>query len=363
MNDNRSGARLLSTKQHFEILDGLRGIAALAVVVFHFMEIAVPDYSDSFIAHAYLLVDFFFCLSGFVIAYAYDSKLPEIGVLSFFKLRLIRLHPLVILGSVIGLVAFVLDPFSNLWSAYSNRAWLLFGTSCLMIPYPVVQERFFNLFHLNPPTWSLFWEYIANIFYALVLIKVRNKVILWILVVGGAVALICEAHKSTNLSVGWSGDNIWGGGIRVWYSFLAGVLIYRMGFIIQSRLGFLTMGALLAIAFLTPFSKTYNWIIDPVIVIFYFPLVVALGAGAKVGRRMKKICQFSGDISYPLYMVHYPFIWIFLSYVEKNKPTLAQMGVITAAGTVLLVALAYVAMRYVDAPVRKFLKNRLTRSL
>ena len=86
-------------KQHYEILDGLRGIAAVSVVVFHFMEIAVPDYSDSFIAHAYLAVDFFFCLSGFVIAYAYDSRLRQIGVGMFFKLRLIRLHPLVIVGS------------------------------------------------------------------------------------------------------------------------------------------------------------------------------------------------------------------------------------------------------------------------
>ncbi|WP_369410091.1 acyltransferase family protein [Hufsiella arboris] len=103
-----TGADLLKTKQHFEILDGLRGVAAVAVVIFHFMEIAVPDYTKSFIAHAYLAVDFFFCLSGFVIAYAYDTRLKKIGVLAFLKLRLIRLHPLVIIGSVIGLLAFYL---------------------------------------------------------------------------------------------------------------------------------------------------------------------------------------------------------------------------------------------------------------
>lgn len=359
MNQERSAARLLDTRQHFEILDGLRGIAAIAVVVFHFMEIAVPDYSDSFIAHAYLMVDFFFCLSGFVIAYAYDSRLREIGVLSFFKLRLIRLHPLVIIGSIIGLAGFVFDPFSQLWTTYSDRLSLMFGTSCLMIPYPVVKERFFNLFHLNPPTWSLFWEYVANIFYALVLIRVGKK-LLWVLVIGGAAALLYEAHKSSNLSGGWSGDTILGGGIRVWYSFLAGILVYRLGFIIRTRLGFLTIGALLALAFLTPFSKTYNWIIDPVIVLFYFPFLLALGAGGRLRSGLRKICQFSGEISYPLYMVHYPFIWWFLSYVEKEKPTLPQMTVIIVIGTILLVVLAYVVMRFVDAPVRKFLKSKLT---
>ncbi|RYF65356.1 MAG: acyltransferase, partial [Cytophagaceae bacterium] len=100
-------APLLQTKEHYAILDGLRGVAAVTVVIFHFMEIAVPDYNDSFIAHAYLSVDFFFCLSGFVIAYAYDDKLKEIGVSRFLTLRLIRLHPLVIIGSIIGLLAFI----------------------------------------------------------------------------------------------------------------------------------------------------------------------------------------------------------------------------------------------------------------
>jgi peptidoglycan/LPS O-acetylase OafA/YrhL len=360
MSQERSSARLLYTKQHFEILDGLRGVAAVAVVVFHFMEIAVPDYSKSFIAHAYLMVDFFFCLSGFVIAYAYDVKLRDIGIFTFFKLRLIRLHPLVIIGSIIGILAFVGDPFSSVWENYTDKLWVMFGSSCLMIPYPVVKERFFNLFHLNPPAWSLFWEYVANIVYAVALVRVGKK-LLWVLVVAGAVALVWEAHKATNLSVGWSGDNIMGGGIRVWYSFLAGILIYRCRFIISSHLGFLTIGALLALAFFAPYRDAYNWITEPLIVIFYLPFLVALGAGGTLRSGLRKICQFSGEISYPLYMVHYPFIWWFLSYVEKEKPTLPQMTFIIVIGTALLIALAYIIMRFVDMPMRKLLKNRLTR--
>nr|WP_317131583.1 acyltransferase [Mucilaginibacter ginsenosidivorans] len=156
---------ILKTKPHFEILDGLRGVAALSVVTFHFMEMAISDYSKNFIGHGFLAVDFFFCLSGFVIAYAYDDRIGKMGVMEFFKSRLIRLHPMVIMGSVLGLITFLFDPFGGHPELYSTgRIALIFLCSILLIPFPVVTERAFNLFNLNAPAWSLFWEYIANIF-------------------------------------------------------------------------------------------------------------------------------------------------------------------------------------------------------
>ena len=83
--------RLLKTRPHFEILDGLRGLATLVVVIFHFMEIIIAGFINNFISHGYLAVDFFFCLSGFVVSYAYDSRIANMGLLTFIKLRLIRL--------------------------------------------------------------------------------------------------------------------------------------------------------------------------------------------------------------------------------------------------------------------------------
>lgn len=358
MNLQTAAPALAITKNHFTILDGLRGVAAIAVVIFHFMEIAVPDYNDSFIAHAYLAVDFFFCLSGFVIAYAYDQKLVKIGVVNFLKLRLIRLHPLVIIGSVIGLLAFIFDPFSNLYLKYTGNLLAMFIASCLMIPYPVVPERYFNLFHLNPPSWSLFWEYIANICYALFLVKISNK-ILWALTAIGAVGLIYEAHQSGNLGVGWGGDNISGGGVRVFYSFLAGILVYRSKWIIASKMNFLSIGILLLAVFLIPFSKEYNPFVEPIVVILYFPFLVALGAGARSNRALNRLCNFSGEISYPLYMVHYPFIWLFMSYVEVKKPAVAEMVPIIVVGTLLLIAFAYAMMILIDIPIRKRLKTMI----
>jgi peptidoglycan/LPS O-acetylase OafA/YrhL len=353
----------LKTKQHFQILDGLRGVAAISVVIFHFMEIAQPDYEKNFIGHAFLAVDFFFCLSGFVIAYAYDSgRLKELGFAAFLKLRLIRLHPLVIIGSVIGILSWLFDPFSNLYATYGDgKAFLMFITSCFMIPYPVVRERYFNLFHLNAPSWSLMWEYIANIVYALVLVKLRNK-ILWVLLVIGAVLLTYETGKSGNISYGWGGDNISAGAIRVFYSFLAGMLVYRSGWIIKSRLGFVAVSVLTLAVFLFPFSNKWNYVTEPIIVILYLPLLVALGAGATLRPAFTKLCKFSGELSYPLYMVHYPFIWIFFSYLEKYKPTMDEKAVIIPIATVLLIGFAWMVLKFIDEPVRRYLKRRMEKS-
>lgn len=353
---------VLKTKEHFEILDGLRGLAAIVVVIYHFMEIAITDYSKNFIAHGYLAVDFFFCLSGFVIAYAYDSRVEKIGMLSFIKLRLIRLHPLVLIGSVLGLLTFLFDPFSDFYSVYGfSRTLLLFLASAFLVPYPVMAERFFNLFNLNAPAWSLFWEYIANLFYIFVLYRLSRTILQTITLI--AAVIICYvAFKSTNLMGGWGGPTFWDGGARVLYSFLAGMLVYRSNWIIKNRLGFTGVSILLLFAFLLPFNDKYNWLTEPLIVLIYFPVLVALGAGATLKPNFKGVCKFSGDISYPLYMTHYPFIWIFLTYVAIIKPEMDLLKIIIPVSVCLLIGLAYLIMVFLDTPIRNYLKNRfLTR--
>ncbi len=351
---------LHQTKKHFELLDGMRGIAAIAVVLFHFMEIAQPDYRNNFIPCSYLAVDFFFCLSGFVIAYAYDSKLASIGLKRFFALRLIRLHPLVVIGSLIGILAFIYDPFSHLAASFSVLQKLgMFLSSITLVPYPAVPERYFNVFHLNPPTWSLFWEYIANILYALLLVRLSNKA-LWGLVLLAALALCLEAFQSGYLAVGFGADNFWAGGIRLGFSFSMGLLIFRSNWVIKNKLpSFLIIG-LLTLVFFIPFSEEYGKIIDPVLVIFYFPLLILLGIGAGSLNGMVKICcKFLGDISYPLYIIHYPFIWLFMSYVALKHPSLPQMTMIITLGTMLLIVFSYLVLKYLDEPLRKYLFRRL----
>jgi len=97
----------LQTKSHYKILDGLRGVAALMVVIFHTCEVyAHGNRFESKLNHSYLAVDFFFLLSGFVVAYAYDDRWGKMSQWDFYKRRLIRLQPMIILGTVIGAALF-----------------------------------------------------------------------------------------------------------------------------------------------------------------------------------------------------------------------------------------------------------------
>lgn len=346
----------LHTKKHFEILDGLRGVAALAVVIFHFMEWVFTDPNKNFIGHGFLAVDFFFCLSGFVIGYAYDNRIRKMGVGEFFKARLIRLHPLVFLGSVLGLVGFLLDPFASPIAYSGGKLLLLFVCSVFLIPFPVMEDRAFNLFGLNAPSWSLFWEYVANIVYAFVLYKVsrRSLAVLTVLAAAG-ICFVC--YRAGNLLGGWSKDNFFDGGARVAYSFLAGLFLFRSNWIIKTGLGFAGLAVLLAFAFLMPGSK-WNWLTETLIVLFYFPLLVSLGAGSSLSPQGKKICQASGKLSYPLYMTHYAVIWVFGNYFTTKKPPAGELSYIITTGAVLLVLFAYLVMRFYDIPVRQYLTKK-----
>ena len=349
---------ILKTKQHFEVLDGLRGVAALAVVTFHFMEIAYSDYSQNFIGHGFLAVDFFFCLSGFVIAYAYDDRITKMGAWEFFKSRLIRLHPLVIFGSVLGLLAFLFDPFGGHPELHSaGKIALVFVLSLLLIPFPVVADRAFNLFSFNAPAWSLFWEYVANIFYALIICRLRKSVLI-VLTVISAAAIFYVAHRAGNLMGGWSGGTFWDGCARVSYSFLAGMLIYRLNLIIKNKLGFIGLSILLMLAFLMPFSNNWNWFSEPLVVILYFPLTVALGAGAALTPGLRKVCVLSGKLSYPLYMTHYAVMWMFGNYYASHKPGTGQLTLIIIVGLIVLSAFAYLVMVVYDTPIRKYLSAK-----
>ncbi len=357
MNNQKVIYEPVQSKQHFLILDGLRGVAAFAVVVFHFMEWIITDFSKNFIAHGFLAVDFFFCLSGFVIAYAYDNRMETLGIKTFFKLRLIRLHPLVLLGSVLGLLGFFLDPFSNEAAQYSSgMIALLFLSSVFLIPLPLMADRSFNLFGLNAPAWSLFWEYIANILYALILRKLSRTVLL-LLALLAATGICIIAYRTGNLLGGWSKDNFWDGGVRVAYSFLAGMLVYRSKWIIKNKLGFTGLTLLLLLAFLMPFGK-WNWLTESFAVLFYFPLIVSLGAGTQLSEKVKKVCMFSGSVSYPLYMTHYAFIWIFGHYYLAQEPGTSELTIVISCGTILLVAFSYLVMKFYDIPVRKYLQRR-----
>lgn len=355
---------LIKTKQHFEILDGLRGVAAISVVIFHFLEFVYLEEGPikNPFAHSFLAVDFFFCLSGFVIAYAYDDRIEKMGVVEFFKSRLIRLHPLVIIGSILGLIGYFLVPYGDITTRSTTELLILFACSLLLIPLPIMKDRFANNFGLNAPAWSLFWEYIANIVYSLILWRLPRKVMLGLTFITG-IALVYVAYSAQGLSGGWGGDTFWDGAARVSYSFLAGALVYRFKWIIPSKLRFLGLSLLLIPTFLYPFNPEINYITESLIVLFYFPFLVALGAGAVTSSKTKKICVFSGNISYPLYMIHYFAIWIFGTYLSIYKFSGFTLFMVVTLGTLALIGMAYLIMTYIDVPIRNYLTEKRKKGL
>jgi len=104
-------------------------------------------------------------------------------------------------------------------------------------------------------------------------------------------------------------------------------------------------------------------IIEPIIVIFYFPFLIILGAGLNISQKSRPVCKFLGDVSYPLYMVHYPFLWVFLSYLETHHPTMQQLYIQVPVIIILLIGLAYLILKVLDEPLRKFMKNRLRKEI
>jgi len=165
-------------------------------------------------------------------------------------------------------------------------------------------------------------------------------------------------HRSGNLMGGWGKGNFWDGCARVSYSFLAGMLVYRFNLIIKNKLGFIGLSVLLVLAFLMPFSNKWNWLSEPLVVILYFPLLVALGAGAALTPGLKKGCVLSGKLSYPLYMTHYAVMWMFGNYLASHKPGTGQLTLIIITGLIVLPAFAYLVMVLYDQPVRNYLNRK-----
>lgn len=354
-------------KQHYQVLDGLRGTAALTVVVFHVLEMLWPEPAQNPLHHAYLAVDFFFMLSGFIVGHAYDDRLPKMGFGQFLLVRARRLHPLALLGLVIGLCGYLLDPFAATQKTASAGAIALtFGLMLFTLPSPGLPNRYGETHSLNGPTWTLFQEYLANIIYGLIGPRLGKRGLAVVVSLAG-IALVAVASTLKHLGTGWGWDTFWIAPVRTAFPFFAGLLLHRLGAKLKSPLGFGLLSLALLTVFAAPFAPndgkvSLNGLMEAGFIILVFPLVIVAGAAAQAGGRLKKLCEFSGAISYPLYITHYPFIYIFGHWVWTTKPPREQVAWVGAGLIVFVIALAWLAMRFYDTPVRAWLARRASGS-
>ena len=357
-------------KPHYDILDGLRGVAALMVILYHVFECF--DWTP--LPHGYLAVDFFFVLSGFVIGYAYDGRWREgLTVGHFFKRRLIRLHPMVVIGAVIGALCFFLQGSVRWDGTHVATGWVMVAMlmGMLMLPlYPGAAADVRGngeLFPLNGPSWSLFFEYIGNIFYALLLRRLSTKWLALLAVITGGM-LTYIAVSDGYLGVGWSmtDGGLWTGLVRMLFPYTMGMLMARVFRPVKGiSSAFWICGAVILLVGCLPLvfgelSPWQNGLYDALCIILVFPCLVWLGASQlSIGMTTRRVSHFLGELSYPLYAVHYPLMYLFYAHIgfDGNLVPIARMNEVWPVAIALPVAsivLAWLCWRFYDRPVRRY---------
>ena len=378
----------LTPKPHYELLDGLRGVAALLVVIYHIFEgLAFAEATDGVgsglittLNHGHIAVDFFFILSGFVISYAYDDRWGKMSMGVFFKRRLIRLHPMLIMGAVIGAIAFFAVGCERWDGSVAPASWVMIAmllTMCMIpavpgVPYEVRGNG--EMFPLNGPGWSLFFEYIGNICYAIFMRRMSTKVLAFFtLLLGAAHAwfFIGDVSGYDMIGVGWTIDsiNFWGGFIRMLFPFSMGMLLARTFRPRKVKGAFWICSAALVTLFAVPYIPSadgisLNSLYEFVCIAFIFPILVWLGACGSASRTLSgntaKVNTFLGALSYPLYIVHYPIMYIFYSWLIKGDIyTLEACWPVALLVVVSSLALAYLCMKFYDEPVRRWLSKKI----
>ncbi|WP_405371215.1 acyltransferase family protein [Phocaeicola sp.] len=375
-----SSAAFTDTKPHYELLDGLRGVAALLVVFYHIFEglsFAAGGTLITTINHGYLAVDFFFILSGFVIGYAYDDRWKRNMTLgNFFTRRLIRLHPMIIMGTIIGAITFCIQGSVQWDGSHVATSAVMLALLAAMFFIPAYPGAGYDvrgngeMFSLNGPSWSLFFEYIGNILYALFIHRLSNRGLAILVALSGiglAWFALFDIVGYGMLGVGWTldGANFWGGMLRMLFPFSLGMLLSRHFRPIKTRGAFWICSAVLLILFCVPYIEgkspvCLNGVYELICIALIFPALVWIAASGKTtDKQSTRICRFLGDISFPLYAIHYPLMYLFYAWLIKNKlytfTECWQMAALVYTGSILL---AYLCLKCYDEPVRKWLSRK-----
>ncbi|MFT3935910.1 MAG: acyltransferase [Chitinophagaceae bacterium] len=364
----------LGTKPHYQILDGLRGVAAIIVVIFHLAEPLASNHLDNVINHGYLAVDFFFLLSGYVIGYAYDDRWNKLTIGGFLRRRFERLQPLVILGMTLGAIGFYFTD-STVWPLiHTVPVWklivvMLIGWTILPVPLSMDIRGWQEMHPLDGVCWSLFFEYIANILYAVGLRKLSNKALTVFVVLAGALLLhFAVTNPNGDVTGGWTlnAEQMRVGITRTIFPFFAGLLLSRVAKPVYIKNAFLWCSLLLAVVLLMPRigGAAHLWangLYEAFCIIIVFPLIVYIGASGVVRSKTEdKICSFLGNLSYPLYITHYALLYFYVGWVSNHSGiTVLQAWPYALLSLLGAIVLGYASLKLYDEPVRAWLRRKL----
>lgn len=349
--------------QHYLFLDGLRGVAALLVLLMHWLE----GHGVKLFGGSLLAVDYFFMLSGFVVTHAYQRKLritPDFG--GFIAKRIIRLYPLILLGFVLGLVR--LTGRTVMEGDDLAEAGLLgeVARSLLMIPH--LSREHAGFFPLNGAMWSLHFEYLAYIAFGLVLYRLRSRW-LWVLMLmalPGALIWASDIFGGTSLMSALTADlsGYISGLARVFFAFTAGILVYRTMPSWSWRK--LPGGRWLVLALVAPLALSTSqmpFLLAAAMLLIGFPYILAAGSQVENHRQPSKLDTLLGNLSYPLYALHVPIIWMMsgafkalgIGFVED--PVWNGLVIVPVA-----IVASYLAFMFFDRPLRRIMTGWLARA-
>ena len=343
---------MIDETRRYEALDGLRGVAAVGVLVYH---VGTYTGTTALLPHGEVAVDFFFMLSGFVLAHAYSGRLPAMAFAEFVRARLIRMLPLSVLGLAFGTawlaVRHAMLPANSVGLMGILRAGVL---NLFLIPDfwsgPLSDHWSFPA---DGPLWSLSFELLVNLLWAGVLFRIGTPSLVR-LCAGAAVALVVAVWWSRDLNLGGFPSTWAGGGVRTVFGFFLGVLLWRFRPRVRpSRTRVWLSVALLVGAMAVP---DVHWTASVVIVVLVLPAVVWLAASASY-RSERPAFRILGDLSYPLYALHIPSLAMFCGLLKAShagNPASAW----TYAVVPPLIAAALVLDRAYDRPVRRMVARR-----
>lgn len=346
--------------RRFLTLETLRGVAAASVVVYH-LRFWFPGVT--LLNNAYLAVDFFFILSGFVIAYAYEHRLNAgMKFSAFVTIRAIRFYPMLIIASVLGFIAEALRSLvvPTNFDLVSVGSWLALGILCIPILPGAGRARQF--FPLNWPEWSLFFELGVNGLYALLAKSLSSRLLILIILISGC----AEAVTSYYFGFVTIGRNLafLSGLPRATFPFFAGVLLwrfYRAGKLPRLPIPPFLIATLLLCSFMPTMQKgAWQVCYDLACIMVLYPAIIIAAVHQEPRAYFSLLARFFGEVSYPLYVLHFPLL-VLLVYgwraLGREPADAGPVWIVGAFG--LLIGLSYLVFKFYDQPTRRWLSLRL----
>ncbi|MFV0644556.1 MAG: acyltransferase family protein [Sphingomonadaceae bacterium] len=345
--------------QHYIFLDGLRGVAALAVLFLHWLE----GHGYQLFGSSLLAVDFFFMLSGFVVTHAYQKRLRAEGRGTLFlRQRLIRLYPVIVLGLLLGVVRFSVLSWQETGTFLTQKIALELFAGLLMIPMTLASAP--DFFPLDNPLWSLHFEFIAYIAFWLFMFRSSSRTLAVIAVIAAAGCFLwARATFGADPVPFPSLDHVSGyinGLSRVAFSFTLGMLLYRG----IERMGTVALphGRWLALLLILPLILPRSYVPPLAVMVLLgliFPYIIFAGSRVQQHHGLTRIEKFMGDVSYPLYALHVPLLWMMSGTMKKLGPGFTENPVWNGLFILpVTIAFSYAAFVLYDKPLRAWLGRR-----